>query len=89
MTMTADNNMQIPLGVIEKMRANGYSEDGIKQALINETKLRANLDQLDRFALVAFIDVIDLRTGLASISNDDLEDKVVQLMYGMRNRGTC
>ena len=59
----------------------------IKQALINETKLLPNLDQLERFALVAFIDVMDLRTGLASISNDDLEDKVVQLMYGMRIEG--
>ena len=85
MTMTADNNMQIPLGVIEKMRANGFSEDGIKQALINETKLLPNLDQLERFALVAFIDVMDLRTGFESISNDDLEDKVVQLTYGTRN----
>ena len=43
MTMTADNNMQIPLGVIEKMRANGFSEDGIKQALINEDQAAAEL----------------------------------------------
>jgi hypothetical protein len=85
MAMTADNNMQIPLDVIANMRASGYSEDGIKQALIDTTKLLPNLDQVERFTLIAFIDVMDLRTGFASISDDDLEDKVYQLMNGVRN----
>jgi hypothetical protein len=85
MTMTADNNMQIPLDVIANMRASGFSENGIKQALIDTTKLLPNLDQVERFTLIVFIDVMDLRTGFASISDDDLEDKVYQLMNGTRN----
>jgi hypothetical protein len=85
MTITADNNMQIPLAVIADMRANGFSEDGIKQALIDETKSLPNLDQIERFTLIAFIDVMDLRTGCASISDDDLEDKVYQLINGTRH----
>jgi hypothetical protein len=85
MAMTADNNMQIPLDVIANMRASGFSENGIKQELINKTMLLPNLDQVERFTLIAFIDVMDLRTGFASISDDDLEDKVYELMNGTRN----
>ena len=85
MTMPHDNNLHIPLDVIASMRASGLSEDGIKQELINNTTLLPNLDQVERFTLIAFIDVMDLRTGFASISDDDLEDKVYQLMNGTRN----
>jgi hypothetical protein len=85
MTMPHDNNLHIPLDVIANMRASGLSENGIKQELINNTVLLPNLDQVERFTLIAFIDVMDLRTGFASISDDDLEDNVYQLMNGTRH----
>ena len=85
MTMPHENSLHIPLDVIANMRASGLNEDGIKQELINKTLLLPHLDQIERFIIIAFIDVMDLRTGFASISDDALENKVYQLMNGTRH----